>query len=119
MVNKCIKFYFEWDKAKIAPIRHYILTKMLCNTSLYTFIGMVGYCIKDKGKDHFNYVHRNVTSKQITKGIEEYVKYDIPFATNKIIFTHKNLIERVATFCRYEMKKQLGSTFLGYFLLML
>ena len=45
------------------------------------------------------------------------MKHGIPFAKNRIILTHKNLIERAATFFRYKLKKQLGSTLLGTFCL--
>jgi len=91
-------------------VGHHILTKTLRNTGLYTFIEMLGYCIKNKGHNHFECVHRNVTPEQIAEGIEEYIKHGTPFAKNKIVLTHKNLIERATTFCRYKLKKQLGST---------
>jgi len=119
MVNKCIKSYIEWNKAKIAPIRHHILTKMLCNTGLHTFIGISRYCMKDRCKDHFHCVHWNITPKQIAKGIEKYVKHGTLFAKNRIILTHKNFIGKATTFYRSKMKKQLGSTLPNYLLTML
>jgi len=64
VVSKTIKTYLQWDKVETAPVGHYIFTKILCNTSLHTFIEMLGYCIKDKGQDHFECVHRNVTPEQ-------------------------------------------------------
>ncbi len=53
------------------------------------------------------------------EGVEEYVKHGTPFAKNRIILTHKNLIERVATFCKFKLKKQLGNTLSGVLLPML
>ena len=118
MVSKLIKTYLGWNDVKKAPVGHHILTKTLHNTGLHTFIGMLGYCIKDKGEDHFQCVHKNVTPEQM-EGLEEYIKYGTPFAKNRIVLTHTNLIERAATYCRYKMKKQLGSTLPGTLLPML
>ena len=53
MVSKLIKTYLGWNDVKKAPVGHHILTKTLRNTGLHTFIGMLGYYIKDKGEDHF------------------------------------------------------------------
>jgi len=69
---------------------------------------MLMYCIKDKGEEHFQCVHRNVTDEQI-EGIEEYIKYGTPFAKNKIVLTHTNLMKRAMMYCRYKLRKQLGS----------
>ena len=119
MVSKLIKTYLGWNDVKKAPGGHHILTKTLRNTGLHTFIGMLGYCIKDKGEDHFQCVRKNVTHEQMEEGLEEYIKYGTPFAKNRIVLTHTNLIERVATYCRYKMKTQLDSTLLGTLLPML
>jgi len=65
VVSKIMKTYLQWDKVETAPVGHHIFTKTLRNTDLHTFIEMLGYCIKDKGQDHFECVHRNVTPEQI------------------------------------------------------
>ena len=69
---------------------------------------MLEYCIKDKGEDHFQCVHKNVTPEQMEEGLEEYIKYGTPFAKNRIVLTLTNLIERAATYCRYKMKNAIG-----------
>jgi len=96
------------------PIRpqvvgHHILTKTLCNTGLHILIGMLRYCIKDKGEEHFKCVHKNITIEQIKERVEEYIKYGTPFAKNKIVLTHTNLVDRAITYYRYKLKKQLGN----------
>jgi hypothetical protein len=110
MVSKLIRTYLGWNKDQNPPAGHHILTKALRNTSLHTYVGMLGYCLKDKGKIHFQCIHKNVTPEEIAEEKEEYVKYGTPFAKNRIILTHKNLLERAATYCTYKLRKQLGST---------
>ena len=110
MVNKLIRTYLGWNKDQNPPTGHHILTKALRNTGLHTYVRMLGYCLKDKGEIYFQCIYRNVTPEEFTEGEEEYVKHGTPFAKNKIVLTHKNLLERAATYCTYKLRKQLGST---------
>jgi hypothetical protein len=110
MVSKLIRTYLGWNKDQNPPTGHHVLMKALRNTGLHTYVGILGYCLKDKGKIHFQCVHRNVTPEEIIEGEEEYVKHGTPFAKSKIVLTHKNLLERAATYCMYKLRKQLGST---------
>lgn len=119
MVSKHIKVYLGWDDAKAAPVGHHILTKILRNTGLHTFVGMLGYYTKDKGEDHFQCVYKNVTDAQLEEGVEEYIKHGTPFAKNRVVLTHTSLIERAATYCKFKLKKHLGSTLPGTLLPML
>ena len=80
---------------------------------------MLRYCIKDKGEDHFEVVHNNITDEELTTGLEEYVKFGTPFAKNKVVLTSKNLLERCLCYLQYRMKSQLGSTLLRVLLHML
>jgi hypothetical protein len=119
MMSKLIHTYLGWNKDQNPPARHHILTKAIQNTGLHTYVGMLGYCLKDKGEIHFQCVHRNITPKEIAEGEEEYVKHGTPFVKNKIVLTHKNLLERAATYFAYKLRKQLGSTLPGTLLPML
>ena len=83
---------------------------------MHTYIGMLEYCIKDKGVDHFEVVHNNVTNIELAVGFKEYVKHSISFAKNKIILTSKNLLERCTCHLKYKMHNQLGSSLQRIFL---
>ena len=54
-----------------------MLVKKLVGVGVHIYIGMLGYCLKDKGEDHFEIVHHNVINEA---GLEEYVKFGTPFA---------------------------------------
>ena len=51
--------------------------------------------MKDKGEQHFDVVHNNITEDELEAGIDEYVKYGTPFAKNKVVLTSRNLLEDV------------------------
>ena len=88
-----MKVYLGWDKVE-APSGSHVLVKRLSRVGLHTYVGMLGYCIKDKGEDYFEVVHNNITDEELTTGLEEYVKFGTPFAKNKVVLTSKNLLER-------------------------
>jgi hypothetical protein len=46
------------------------------------------------------------------QGVDEYVKYGSCFCKNKVCLTHSNIMEKATTFCKYNMKKKIGSTLL-------
>ena len=118
VVGKLVKVYLGWDKGEATSSSH-ILVKRLSGVGLHTYVGMLGYCIKDKGEDYFEVVHNNITDEELTARLKEYVKFGTPFAKNKVILTSKNLLERCLCYLQYRMKSQLGSTLPGVLLHML
>jgi hypothetical protein len=42
---------------------------------MHTYIGMIGYCLKDQGEKQFQFCHRSVCFKEM-QGVDEYVKDD-------------------------------------------
>ncbi len=61
----------------------------------------------------------NVRSKKVQNGVDKYVKYGAWFCKNKVFSTHTNLMERVATFYKCKVQKNIGTIFLGVLLEML
>jgi hypothetical protein len=57
MLNKNIKVYLDWDLNP--PMSHVVSCKDLRDESLHKFKGMVGYCMKDNGEEHFEFIHHN------------------------------------------------------------
>jgi hypothetical protein len=117
-LSKLIKKVLGWDDVIIASPEHHVHCKLLKGVRMHTYIGMIGYCLKDQGEEQFQFCHRNVSFEKM-QGVDEYVKYGSCFCKNKVCLTHSNIIEKVATFCKYNMKKKIGSIFLGVLLKML
>lgn len=60
VLNKKIKVCLGWHENP--PTGH------VRDEGLHTFLGMVGYCMKDNGEDHFEFVHHNVSFDAINEG---------------------------------------------------
>ena len=87
-VSKLLKTYLGWDK-KGGSHNSHVLMKNLTRVGLHTYIGMIGYYMKDRGEEHFQVVHNNVTDAELDAGLEEYVKYGTPFAKKKLFLPPK------------------------------
>ena len=87
-----------------------MIIKKLVGIGVHTYIGMLRYCLKDKGEDHFEVVHYNVTNEELEAGLEEYVKFGTPFANKKIVIISKNLLERCLCYLHFKMHKQLNTS---------
>ncbi len=53
--------------------------KLLKGVGMHTYVGMIGYCLKDQGEKHFQFYHKNVNSKHIQEKVDEYVNMDLVF----------------------------------------
>lgn len=40
-----------------------------------SFLGRMGYCVKDNGEEHFEFVHHNVSIDDMNEGKMEYAKF--------------------------------------------
>jgi hypothetical protein len=74
-----------WDDPKKSLDGHVMQYKQLQATSLHTFVGMVGYYMKNI--DHFQFVHHNVSGEMMEVGMLEFVKYGIITMKNHMCFT--------------------------------
>lgn len=73
VLNKKIKMTLEWDQT--LPTGHIVSYKKLRDEGLHTFLGMVGDYMKDYGKDHFEFVHHNVSTHDMNEGKMNYAKF--------------------------------------------
>lgn len=55
VLNKKTKVCFGWDESHATS--HVVSCKCLRNEGLHTFLGMVGYCMKDNGEECLEFVH--------------------------------------------------------------
>lgn len=59
VLNKNIKVCLGWDASPMTG--HVVSCKKLRDKGLHcTFLGMVGYCVKENGEEHFEFMHRIV-----------------------------------------------------------
>ena len=71
--NKKIKVCFGCDES------HVVSCECLRNEDLHTFLGMVGYCMKDNGEERLEFVHINCVHEELNEGKMEYAKWEDGF----------------------------------------
>ncbi len=56
---------------------------------MHTYVGMIGYCLKDQGEDHFQFCHMNINAQEMQERVNEYVKYGFDLTKKKIFGTQQ------------------------------
>ena len=64
---------FGWNQTP--PTWHVVSYKQLRDKELHTFHRMVGYCIKDNGKDHIEFVQHNVFADDMNELKMKYMNF--------------------------------------------
>jgi hypothetical protein len=72
VLNKKIKVCLGWDES--SPTCNVVSCKKLRDEGLHTIKAMIGYCMKDSGEEHFEFVHHNVSVEDMNDGKMEYTK---------------------------------------------
>jgi hypothetical protein len=53
----------------------FVSCKKLRDKGLHTFLGMVGYCLKDNCKEYFEFVHHSVSTEDVNDGKMKYDQF--------------------------------------------
>ena len=77
------------------PAGGVVICKKLQNRGLHTFHDMLGYCMKDVMKDHFEIVNHNISMEDMNIGMEQYMLYGQEENKNCVVLTHKNFAKKV------------------------
>lgn len=56
---------------------------------------MIGYCMKDIGEEHFEFVQHNVLANYMNDGKLEYAKIGHVGLNNSVNVSHSNILQRV------------------------
>ena len=83
--------------------------KRLIDKGLDTFLGMVGYCMKDNREEHFECVHHHVSSYNMNEGTMEYAKFGEVNLKNRVSLNDSNSLERA----QFHMEKPSGISLPG------
>ncbi|KAI5077599.1 hypothetical protein GOP47_0007423 [Adiantum capillus-veneris] len=110
-VNKKVKTYLGWDRE--SPVGATVLCRALKQKNMHTFQGMIGYCLKDVGKDHFENVGHNISPHDINKGIELDTLHGADDLKNKVCLTNTNVFDRAFMYWKYSLNHPFGHDFLG------
>lgn len=108
VLNRTIKICLGWDLSP--PTGRVVSCRKLRDKGLHTFKGMVGYCMEDNGEEQFEFVHHNLTMKDMNDGKLEYVKFRKIGLNNRVCLSHSNILQRAHQWARFRMQKHLGVT---------
>jgi hypothetical protein len=68
--------------------------KRLRDEGLHTFLGMVGYCMKDNGEEHFECVHHSISATDLYDGKLEYSEFGEVGLNNHVNLSHSYILQR-------------------------
>lgn len=85
--------YMNWFGKKCMDLVGKITYKVLSNRMLHTYKGMIGYCLKDIGKDHFVHALFNVSNVDGIAGKTLHVVYGKGDLKSRVMLTNKNVYE--------------------------
>ena len=74
------------------------MCKALTCIALHTFLGTVGYVIKDEGTPHFRLISHNVSQQQLEEGKLEYIKHGKGDLKGKVFLDMRNLFQKAKIF---------------------
>ncbi len=68
--------------------------------SWQTFVGMVGYGLKDAKEEHFKVVDVNVFDVKKNANIDEYKKFSAISTKNHVVLSSVNIIDKAFAWCK-------------------
>lgn len=74
---------------------------------MQTFLGMVGYCVKDNGEECYEFVHHNISSDDMNREKLDYAKFGKVGAKNRVSLFHSNILQRSHLWTKFCMRKHL------------
>ena len=95
------------------PTCHVISCERLRDEGLHTFLGMVGYCMKNNREEHFEFVHCNVYAEDMNVGHMEYAKFGNVGLNNHVNLSHSNILQHAHQWARFHVKQHLGVSLPG------
>lgn len=69
---------------------------------------LLGYCMKDNGKEHFEFVHHNVFAHDMNEGKMKYAKFGKVGLNNRVSLSNLNILQMDNQWARFRMKKHMG-----------
>lgn len=100
-VNNKLKKLLQWNEDGMKYKRHIRVTE-LKNTGIHTFIGMVGYCSKDRNEAWFTCVHKEVSEADVEQGAEEHILYGKANSSKQLGLNHNNIMDRACLYGKYR-----------------
>jgi hypothetical protein len=70
---------------------------------LYTFVELIGYCLKDAGEEHFKVIDVNVSNVEMNVCIDKCMKFGTTYTNNHVTLSNVNITEG---FCMLQVPNE-------------
>jgi len=81
-----------------------VSSRALKNSKLHTFEGMIGYCMKDRGRDWYRPFEFNITPQMVEEGLQLYLQYGASeVAKAFIVLSQYSIFQKAAVFHKMYM----------------
>lgn len=103
-MTAALKTLFGWNKSKHS-VGARIMCRSLIQTGVHTWLGMIGYCIKDFGQERFKYVMQNISDEDISVGQDEVLEHGAAPLKHRIALGPNNVFDRAVLFYNFHERK--------------
>ncbi|KAL3678436.1 hypothetical protein R1sor_021392 [Riccia sorocarpa] len=87
--------------------------KKITNKGIHTFIGMVGYCLKDHQEIHFQVCMKGISDAVRREGMQLFTFYGGNDTKNRVELNPNNIVTRTLQYNKYVCHHPLGTSFRG------
>lgn len=87
--------YMGWYEQKNKNLAGKVMCKVLTNCMLHTYQGMIAYCLKDVGKNHFEHCMFNVSNDDVNAGQNLHPLYGRVDIKSRVTLSNKKITERM------------------------
>ncbi|KAL3692874.1 hypothetical protein R1sor_006525 [Riccia sorocarpa] len=109
--KKRITAAIDWTEHR--PVGAGACVKKLTNKGIHTFVGMVGYCLKDRQELHFRMCMKNITDAAQREGMLLFTFYGAADLKNRVELNPTNIMQRALQFNKFLSHHPLGTSFRG------
>ncbi|KAL3702108.1 hypothetical protein R1sor_020130 [Riccia sorocarpa] len=110
-VKKRITAAIHWDENR--PLGAGVCVKKLTNKGIHTFVGMVGYCLKDRKEFHFRVTMKNISDAVQREGMMLFTFFGAADLKNRVELNPSNIMQRALQYNKYVSHHPLGTSFRG------
>ncbi|KAL3695201.1 hypothetical protein R1sor_009277 [Riccia sorocarpa] len=90
-----------------------VYVKKLSNKGIHTFVGMVGYCLKDRKELHFRVCMKDISDAVQREGMLLYIFYGAADLKNRVELNPSNVMQRALQYNKFVSHHPLGTSFQG------
>ena len=102
-MNSILKNWLGWNIKKPSPGAK-ITCRSLKGDGLHTWHGLIGYCMKDLGQQHYQEIMHNVSADDVSLGQDQYLKHGAGPLKERIVLEPRKIFDKAVMFYNMRMR---------------